>query len=734
VPFANRSDTTRVALVPETAIDERRRSRHWISFGAHLFVSVVLLLLPGIEDRVLAALIPVTAFVVGTTLPVPTQWRSAGQVAVNAGGLIAVTVVAPSVWVLSMIVITALASARRSSASSQRGSSALINAVAVFAIGIIGVLNDQDFALAAMLISLAVSFAVRRQFEVMVHKVDIIRSELDTLYSSIGVAVAASDRHSGIDSWVSPSIERLTGWTADEWTTKVQPDLIHPDDLADYWIPEAAFRAGDEYQRTARFGTKDGGWVWLRARTRVLEDDDGELVLRGHYEDATEIVASQRELERHASEDNLTGLANRRTLMAALSERLEAERSFGLLLIDADRFKEINDTLGHGIGDEALVALARRISSAAPGHLTYRIGGDEFAVVVDEADQVDKVAIAISGATDRPVRIRDLVLPLEVSIGSVTAPEDGERVNELLSRCDSAMYSAKSLRQRYVQFGQDHEQRSAERLQLVSEISAAVANGEIELHFQSQHDLHSGAVVSYEGLARWNHHDLGLLQPGDFLASVAVSHFARDFAISTVDQAGAFAAALGAKGTPMPVAVNVSMVALLDTGFVPNVRAAIDRHGIRADHLILELTEDEMMDEGQATLASIHSLAKLGVRLSIDDFGTGHSSLERLIDLPIHQIKIDRRFISSPSAGAKERVVTKAVIELGRQLGLEVVAEGIETEAQRDQLIANGCIVGQGFLFGKAVTAQDAMAQISRFAPASTKATTLKSIDAAGAK
>jgi len=582
-----------------------------------------------------------------------------------------------------------------------------------------GITNQSTWLATSVVVMLLVMLRVS-VVRSMWREVESAAAELDVLLESVSAVLHSSNPYTGRVKWVSHNIERITGWTAEEWTGTDPIALIHPDDLEHFWLPLSAIRLGQQHERYARHRRKDGSWVWLSVNATVATTGDGRLEMRGHYTDASELVAAQQEITALANRDTVTGLSNRHVLLRRLTSFLEAGTACGLLMMDVDRFKAINDTLGHNFGDDVLRELAFRIDHVAGAMLVCRLGGDEFAVLVDHPADTERLAVEIGRVCARPMHFGDITVSSQVSIGSVVSPDNGVRTEDLLRRADMAMYEAKRRRQLHVTFESAMEQSSAQELQLSAGLSQALDSHEFEVFFQPKIDLATGKTIGAEGLVRWRHPERGILRPASFMHLVRLSNEHRRFTDTVIDQAVAFAARtrdVGMTATTLPVAVNIMVASLFDEGLPSRIGATLKNYGVAPELLTLEVTEDDIMEEFASVSPVISKLAAMGLRLSIDDFGTGYSSMSRLVDLPVAEIKIDRRFVTGMASEVRERAVIESIILLAGRLGVDVVAEGIEERREAEFLKEFGCRIGQGFLYSRAVDAEDFLVHLGLAAP-----------------
>jgi diguanylate cyclase (GGDEF)-like protein len=416
------------------------------------------------------------------------------------------------------------------------------------------------------------------------------------------------------------------------------------------------------------------------------------------------VSTASRRLHRQAREDHLTGLPNRTELHAAGRKLLTgaSESSMAaLLLIDLDRFKEINDTLGHEQGDALLCEVADRLRTAVrPDDLLARLGGDEFAILVTDLPHrgaTAEVADRIGSALTRPFHLAGVALELDASIGIALAPDHGSDVATLLQRADVAMYGAKQAGARIETYDRARDPYSPERLQLVSELRQAIEREEFVLHFQPKIAVASGEVTGAEALVRWDHPTRGLLGPIEFVPLAERTGIIGALTRWVLDAALEQCAAWRDEGLELPVAVNLSGTDVLDAGLADMVADALERAGVPGHLLACEISEHTVLADPRRAAESLSRLRTMGVRLSLDDFGQGQSSLSYLKRLPLDELKIDRSFVMGMEDDASDAAIVRATIDLGRGLGLRVVAEGVESDEVLADLAALSCDVAQGF-------------------------------------
>ncbi|MFI7574420.1 putative bifunctional diguanylate cyclase/phosphodiesterase [Micromonospora sp. NPDC049497] len=476
--------------------------------------------------------------------------------------------------------------------------------------------------------------------------------------------------------------------------------------------------------------TADVGVLRLRFRGPVQLSEREQYTLRTFASALCTAVRNAQayaELARVAAEhayaathDALTGLANRRHLLDQGAEQLSSRHAEGvtaLVLIDLNHFKEVNDTLGHAAGDQVLVQVAERLRAAAQdGDLVARLGGDEFAVLLRGLPAPAVAAHraeSLLATLHEPFDLDGMRISVEASGGIAAAPASGG-IAELLRRADVAMYQAKRAGQRISTYAPTRDTADIGRLTLGGDLSRAVADHEFTVNFQPIVDLGTGGVIGAEALARWHHPTHGVIDPLRFLEAVERSGLLPAFAEAILDQALIAAGSWRDAGFDVPVAVNVSPRSLLDARFPGSVLARLRAHDLPPDRLVLELTETLTLSQLDVVDRVLSRLRDEGVRLALDDFGTGYSSLSLLSRIPVHELKIDRSFVTAMETSAEAAAVIRSTLDLGRSLDLTVVAEGVENEPQRRALWELGCTAGQGHLFARPTPAGTLLATLRR--------------------
>ena len=446
-----------------------------------------------------------------------------------------------------------------------------------------------------------------------------------------------------------------------------------------------------------------------------LLTSDLMLAMRQLEAEKRALEASHARIEVLAQRDSLTGLPNR----SLASERLgfllqQARRSGGMvavMFLDLDNFKTINDSLGHPIGDRLLATVARRLAACMRREdRLARLGGDEFVALLsrlDHAEDAANVARKMLAVLGEPMRIDEHELRPTVSIGIAAYPEDGKSIDVLLKHADTAMYGAKAAgRNNYQFFVPEMNLRATERLQLESALRRAVGNQELSLHYQPQIDTFSGRAVGCEALLRWHHPERGMIPPARFIPIAEDSGLIVTIGQWVLREACRQQVVWAGQGLgKLMVAVNVSALQFQRDDFASTVEAIFAETGADPNYIELEITESALMNPGSALTERLDKLVALGVTLALDDFGTGYSCLAYLKRLPLERIKIDQSFVADLPGDPEDAAVVSAALSLARDLGMEVVAEGVETEMQRAFLAERNCRVMQGYLFSKALDA-----------------------------
>jgi diguanylate cyclase (GGDEF)-like protein len=435
---------------------------------------------------------------------------------------------------------------------------------------------------------------------------------------------------------------------------------------------------------------------------------------------------TQTRLAYMAEFDSLTGLPNRNLLQDRLNQSIAQARrrhwNGAVLFIDLDRFKLINDTLGHHVGDRLIAEVGRRIRQSLRGGDTVgRVSGDEFGVVLTDLAQADDAALVaqkILDALGRPFDLAGNEAYVTASIGISVFPADGDDAETLLKNADMAMYRAKELtRNAYCFFTAEMNERSVAKLQLNTDLRRAIERGEFVLHYQPKVDLRDGRIHGVEGLLRWKHPQRGMVAPAEFVPALEDSGLILPVGEWVLAEAARQLAAWQAAGLqPVPVAVNLSAKQFRRRDLDALIRGVLAAGRVPAGLIELEITESCLMDDPDEALRMLRILRAAGLNISVDDFGTGYSSLSYLTRLPLTALKIDRGFVRDVAASGEAASIVRAVIDMAHNLGFTVIAEGVETEEQVAFLRRHGCDLGQGFLFGAPMAAAALSGRLGRAA------------------
>jgi diguanylate cyclase (GGDEF)-like protein/PAS domain S-box-containing protein len=545
-----------------------------------------------------------------------------------------------------------------------------------------------------------------------------------------GEAIMITDRDNRIIA-VNPAFSTLTGYSGEEVLGR-NPKLLAsgrtpPEIYQGMWaaLRESGFWQGEFWDRR-----KDGQIYPKWAAISLIRDEHGQITHHfASFTDISERKAAEERIHHLAHHDALTGLLNRFSLETRLEQTLlsarRENREVAVLFIDMDRFKTINDTLGHHIGDLLLMEVAHRLLSCVrESDIVARLGGDEFVVVLtglesamDAAHSADKIVKLLC----QTYLIEHNDLHTSPSVGISTFPGDGSDPETLMKHADTAMYHAKERgRKNYQFFTASMTTAALEKLALERDLRAALDERQFELHYQPKICTADGSTCGVEALVRWRHPEKGLIPPLKFIPIAEESGLIEALGEWVLDEACRQQAAWRDMGiVNARVAVNLSALQLRSPLLVEKVRAIMEKHAITDDALELEVTESAAMENPESAIGQLNALRKLGVTLSIDDFGTGYSSLAYLKLLPIQTLKLDRAFVSDIESDENDAAISAATLALAHNLGIKVVAEGVETEGQRAFLATHRCDYLQGYLFSKPLPAQETTTFLLRGTPQS---------------
>ncbi len=423
-------------------------------------------------------------------------------------------------------------------------------------------------------------------------------------------------------------------------------------------------------------------------------------------------AALSAEREHQAYHDELTGLCNRNLLIRHTGEALAAATpgsKVGFLLLDLDRFKEVNDTLGHPVGDRLLGVMAQRLMrSVRPGDVVARLGGDEFAVLLPSVrlpSAAREVAARLRAALSEPIWLDGMSFEIAASVGIALYPDDAAGFEVLMQRADVAMYHAKERRSGVERYLPDYDRNSPARLELLGDLRRGLNRGELELHFQPKVALAGSQTAGMEALVRWHHPVRGLMAPGEFIPFLDQSYLTRDLTIGILDMALEQASRWWRDGMPVQISMNLAARDLMDISLADTIGRRLEQHRLPPEALLLEINERALTTDPARAVTTAETLAALGIGLSLDDFGTGYSSLVRLQRLPITEVKIDSSFIGRVLESGDDAVIVKSIVDLVRALGIRSVAEGVESGEVAAALRKMGCVAAQGWYFSKPLNA-----------------------------
>ncbi|MBC7861027.1 MAG: EAL domain-containing protein, partial [Burkholderiaceae bacterium] len=549
---------------------------------------------------------------------------------------------------------------------------------------------------------------------------------MSKVFSDSGEAILITDANNLILT-VNDKFTELTGYAPAEAIGK-NPGMLSAGDTprevyAQMWAELARhdFWQGELWDRR-----KNGEPYPKRLSISVVKDGDGRIInYIGSFEDITQRKAAEDNIRHLAYHDTLTDLPNRFSLHERMTQSIafaqRFEQSLAVMLIDLDRFKAINDTLGHNVGDQLLIQVAKRLSGAVrESDIVARLGGDEFVVVlsgIDARADVVALAAALVNSIAAPYSIAGHELRTSPSVGICLYPQDATEIGDLIKNADIAMYHAKAAGRGHYQFYTEKMQADVtQRVMVENELDQALAQGQFVLHYQPQIDLGTGRVAGVEALVRWQHPSRGMIYPGDFIALAEESGLIVPLGKWVLEQACQQLKRWRAAGLlDLYIAVNLSALQFQDQTLPELVRHALEQSGLPPHRLHLEITESMAMRNPEDNIVMLKALSRIGVKLALDDFGTGYSSLAYLKLFPIDVIKIDRSFVKDIETDENDAAICEMTMLLAQKLGMRVVAEGVETPAQLAFLTDIGCESIQGYLFSKPLPADQIPQYIAGF-------------------
>ena len=543
----------------------------------------------------------------------------------------------------------------------------------------------------------------------------LVRFKYADLLDGLDAVVWEADPTTLEMTFVSPKARAVFGLDP----TRLRLDwysYVHPDDRTR--VEETKRHALAQTEEGAlvlnyRMIGRDGETIVVRDAVLIRRNDKGTAMqVRGVVADVTFEQQAQKTIQKQAQYDTLTRLPNRSLFNEELERRLDESSRSGkgtvVLLLDLNGFKEVNDTLGHAVGDLLLQAIAGRLAAYLPGNSSVaRLGGDEFAVSLSPASLEDGQSLAdtIAAALTPGFAIDQMTIQAAAAIGISRFPDHGDSPSALLRRADAAMYEAKRTGRSYVVATADDDAVNLRRLELLGELRAAIVSGDFRLYHQPKIDVATGRVVGTEGLVRWEHPRHGLLTPQHFVELSELSGLIQPLTRWVIEQGVKHLADWRANGIDITVALNMSVRNLFDNDLVSFISNLLQDYNVPGDRVVLEITESEVMADRAIARHALHAFRSLGVKIAIDDFGTGFSSLSQLQQLPIDEIKIDQSFVRGMLTDHQDFTIVRSIIDLGHNLGLGVVVEGVEEERQLRALQQMGSDRAQGYFIARPMPA-----------------------------
>jgi diguanylate cyclase (GGDEF)-like protein/PAS domain S-box-containing protein len=583
-------------------------------------------------------------------------------------------------------------------------------------------LDDDDREILEMLsVVLAAAVARAAQLEAREAEAQAL-TRFRTLFQGASIGIVRMSREGSIIE-VNPALEQMLQTDASLLVGRAFSEHLVTEHrtMVDALLGEMMTGQRESFELEARSQPPSGELTWWRVRAVRERDQLGTPSFAvAMIEDITEHKRAERELidqaalnEYQALHDPLTGLPNRvlfgERIGQAIRHARRHESQLAVLLIDLDRFKEVNDSLGHPAGDQLLIEVTDRIGTAIRDSDTFaRLGGDEFGLLLPElknGEGVVPVLERITAALEAPITVHSLPLAVEASIGVAMYPDNGDEAQVLIQRADVAMYEAKRESTSACFFDQESHRYDTSRLTLVGELRRAIERNELVLHYQPKATLDNASVSSVEALLRWQHPTRGLIFPDAFIPIAQETSLIGPLTLHVVELALRQGRTWRDAGMDLTISVNLSTRNLLDRELPRRLEELLENAEMPASALELEVTESSMLANPKRAKLVLGELSALGIRLSIDDFGTGYSSLCYLRELPIDEIKIDRSFVMRMSEQQDDVAIVRSTIDLGRNLGLEVVAEGVETREIWDKLRELGCPIAQGYYLSRPVPA-----------------------------
>lgn len=546
--------------------------------------------------------------------------------------------------------------------------------------------------------------AILRDISTQINTEQNLRNSLQKLSLHVmqsPLAVIDWDTRFRVIGW-NPAAERIFGYSEEEalgqHASFIVPEVYH--ELVDVIMSDLLEKRGGTRSTNDNI-TKDGKTISCEWYNTPIIDASGKVLsVSSLAQDISDQIRYIHTLKHQAHHDNLTQLYNRNWLVQRIDALIKdsGTQSFCLFFIDLDRFREINDTLGHDIGDELLITISQRLSEnmQQKNYQVARLGGDEFAVLAEDGD-ISDVAMRIMDTLKQPVALSGMRLEIRAGIGIACYPLHGQNATTLMRCADIAMYHAKDTAGNYITYSKEIDTHSPERLTLMTEVSGAIQDNQLRLYYQPKIDISRKKHVGYEALLRWEHPQRGMVLPEDFIPFVELTEMIHPLTQWVLDNALRQWRLWHDQGHDYNLSINLSTHNLLDAQLPQQLSQLLKTYNVAPSAIELEITESAIMEQPEQAMVILKQLHNLGVLLSIDDFGTGYSSLTYLRRMPIHKLKIDQSFVLGMNTNHEDRIIVESTIGLAHNLGLKVIAEGVENEALLAQLDDLGCDEAQGY-------------------------------------
>ena len=528
----------------------------------------------------------------------------------------------------------------------------------------------------------------------------------------------------GSSIYISPSCQRISGYSPEKFIEEPRfiERIIHRDDLLAWHNYMSDNNSGDEQGIEFRINHQDARVRWVSLIKHTIEDENGKpLGVRTNIRDITSRKSMEQQLKHSSLHDPLTGLPNRALFLDRVNRAIERAagqgKVFGVLFVNLDRFQAINDHYGHSMGDKVLVSVGIRLKQVLrPGDTVARFGGDEFVILFDQINRKDDARTLIKSirkSFETPFLIEDIEFPITASFGFESARNGDADKDELVHNAQLAMYKAKEAgKNRYVQYTPKMREGIINVIAIESDLKKALNNKEFEAFYQPIVNIADGSLYGFEALARWIHPERGLVGPGEFIPIAEETGLIVELGAQILEDA---CTTLNEWRNNQPgtrdltMAVNISAKQFAEASLVGEIETILERSGLPANHLKLEITETVVMGDAMESTNRLNTLKSLGIMLAIDDFGTGYSSMSYLQKFPMDQLKIDLSFVRRMEKSPENIEIVRAIVNMAHSLRLRVVAEGIETERQRDLLYSLQCDYGQGYLYSKPLRKSEAI-------------------------